>query len=276
MQEWSQLLGGDSFFEQGLAADRAGDTDSRKRGQVGSISDSAGGLPCELRKPGLSFGIQVGVGPGERAIALDIRAQDVFDAIRRESLHSIPQTQGRTLCPPASAYARYARRVEPHIECETDPLRTVSSQPVRHLSRAFYGGTANDNARDALRKQVVDGVRGAYASAYLKADSALRSERHNDAAIGKRPILGAIEIHDMQPGRAQPPIPAQQLARLTLISRLSPKVSLQQSLGAAVHVSVSGENSHHMIEACFKGVGRALRQAFRREGEELPTTKGVL
>jgi imidazoleglycerol-phosphate dehydratase / histidinol-phosphatase len=52
--------------------------------------------------------------------------------------------------------------------------------------------------------------------------------------------------------------------------------SLAESLGAAVHVSVSGENSHHMIEACFKGVGRALRQAFRREGDELPTTKGVL
>ncbi len=52
--------------------------------------------------------------------------------------------------------------------------------------------------------------------------------------------------------------------------------SLSDSLGAALHISVSGENSHHMIEACFKGTGRALRQAFRREGRELPSTKGVL
>ena len=52
--------------------------------------------------------------------------------------------------------------------------------------------------------------------------------------------------------------------------------SLAESLGAAVHVGVTGENSHHMIEACFKGVGRALRQALRRESDELPTTKGVL
>jgi imidazoleglycerol-phosphate dehydratase/histidinol-phosphatase len=52
--------------------------------------------------------------------------------------------------------------------------------------------------------------------------------------------------------------------------------SLAETLGAAVHVSVTGENSHHMIEASFKGVGRTLRQAFRREGNELPTTKGVL
>jgi len=52
--------------------------------------------------------------------------------------------------------------------------------------------------------------------------------------------------------------------------------SLADSLGAALHVSVTGENTHHMVEACFKGVGRALRQAFRREGEELPSTKGLL
>ena len=37
-----------------------------------------------------------------------------------------------------------------------------------------------------------------------------------------------------------------------------------------------GENTHHMIEACFKGVGRALRQAVRVEGTELPSSKGSL
>jgi imidazoleglycerol-phosphate dehydratase/histidinol-phosphatase len=52
--------------------------------------------------------------------------------------------------------------------------------------------------------------------------------------------------------------------------------SLADSLGAAINVSVTGENSHHMIEGCFKAVGRALRQAFRRESSELPSTKGVL
>ncbi len=52
--------------------------------------------------------------------------------------------------------------------------------------------------------------------------------------------------------------------------------SLAESLKAALHVTITGENTHHMIEACFKGVGRALRQAFRREGDELPSTKGML
>jgi imidazoleglycerol-phosphate dehydratase/histidinol-phosphatase len=52
--------------------------------------------------------------------------------------------------------------------------------------------------------------------------------------------------------------------------------SLGDALGAAIHVKVEGENTHHMIEACFKGVGRALRDAFRREHGDVPSTKGVL
>jgi imidazoleglycerol-phosphate dehydratase / histidinol-phosphatase len=52
--------------------------------------------------------------------------------------------------------------------------------------------------------------------------------------------------------------------------------SLADSLLAAVHVKVDGENSHHMVEACFKATGRALRQAVRIEGTELPSSKGVL
>jgi len=52
--------------------------------------------------------------------------------------------------------------------------------------------------------------------------------------------------------------------------------SLSTALGAAIHVDVRGENAHHMVEACFKGLGRALRQAIRLEGDGLPTTKGLL
>lgn len=37
-----------------------------------------------------------------------------------------------------------------------------------------------------------------------------------------------------------------------------------------------GENTHHKIEALFKGLARALRAAVRIEGAELPTTKGTL
>jgi imidazoleglycerol-phosphate dehydratase / histidinol-phosphatase len=52
--------------------------------------------------------------------------------------------------------------------------------------------------------------------------------------------------------------------------------SLAEHLGAAIHVSVTGEDDHHMTEACFKALGRALRQAIRVEGDAVPSTKGVL
>jgi len=31
-----------------------------------------------------------------------------------------------------------------------------------------------------------------------------------------------------------------------------------------------------MVESCFKGVGRSLREAVRREGTDIPSTKGTL
>jgi len=52
--------------------------------------------------------------------------------------------------------------------------------------------------------------------------------------------------------------------------------SLSEALGAALHIEVSGENAHHMVEACFKSTGRALRQAIRIEGDDTPSTKGTL
>jgi imidazoleglycerol-phosphate dehydratase/histidinol-phosphatase len=52
--------------------------------------------------------------------------------------------------------------------------------------------------------------------------------------------------------------------------------SFADSLGAALHLEVTGENAHHMVEACFKSVGRALRQALERGGDEMPSTKGML
>ena len=52
--------------------------------------------------------------------------------------------------------------------------------------------------------------------------------------------------------------------------------SLAESLGAALHIEITGRNTHHMIEACFKSVGRSLRQAIRVDGTALPSTKGML
>ena len=49
------------------------------------------------------------------------------------------------------------------------------------------------------------------------------------------------------------------------------------SAGLTLHVRLrTGKNTHHIIEASFKGVARALRDAVRLEGGGIPSTKGTL
>lgn len=52
--------------------------------------------------------------------------------------------------------------------------------------------------------------------------------------------------------------------------------SIADALGASIHVRVAGGNDHHKTEACFKAFGRALRPAVARDGDAMPSTKGVL
>jgi imidazoleglycerol-phosphate dehydratase len=53
-----------------------------------------------------------------------------------------------------------------------------------------------------------------------------------------------------------------------------------QAAGATLHVEILyGENTHHMVEASFKGLARALRQAISidpRKADAVPSTKGTL
>jgi imidazoleglycerol-phosphate dehydratase len=53
-----------------------------------------------------------------------------------------------------------------------------------------------------------------------------------------------------------------------------------QNAGLTLHIeNLYGENNHHIVESCFKGLARALRQAIaidpRKQGA-IPSTKGVL
>ncbi|MBT7943661.1 MAG: imidazoleglycerol-phosphate dehydratase HisB [Alphaproteobacteria bacterium] len=53
-----------------------------------------------------------------------------------------------------------------------------------------------------------------------------------------------------------------------------------QAAGITLHVeNIYGENNHHIVESCYKGLARALRQAFEidpRKSDAVPSTKGVL
>lgn len=53
-----------------------------------------------------------------------------------------------------------------------------------------------------------------------------------------------------------------------------------QNAGVTLHVeNAYGENTHHMVESCYKGLARALRDAIEQDSRiagEVPSTKGVL
>ncbi len=53
-----------------------------------------------------------------------------------------------------------------------------------------------------------------------------------------------------------------------------------QSAGVTLHVeNLYGENNHHIVESCYKGLARALKQAIDidpRQANVIPSTKGVL
>ena len=53
-----------------------------------------------------------------------------------------------------------------------------------------------------------------------------------------------------------------------------------QAAGITLHVeNIYGENTHHIVESCYKGLARALRPAIEidpRKSDEVPSTKGVL
>ncbi|MEE8623350.1 MAG: imidazoleglycerol-phosphate dehydratase, partial [Alphaproteobacteria bacterium] len=56
--------------------------------------------------------------------------------------------------------------------------------------------------------------------------------------------------------------------------------ALAQHAGLTLHIeTLYGENSHHIVESCFKGLALSLRAAVAidsRKAEEVPSTKGVL
>jgi imidazoleglycerol-phosphate dehydratase/histidinol-phosphatase len=52
--------------------------------------------------------------------------------------------------------------------------------------------------------------------------------------------------------------------------------SFSDASGANLNIKASGKNEHHKIEAIFKSWARAIKMAVKKQGDELPTTKGTL
>ncbi|MGP8008262.1 MAG: imidazoleglycerol-phosphate dehydratase, partial [Acidimicrobiales bacterium] len=88
--------------------------------------------------------------------------------------------------------------------------------------------------------------------------------------LSGRPYLAySLEFAPDTPGLGTPPFDPQLAEEFWR--------AFATAAGVTLHIRLrSGKNTHHIIEASFKGVARALRDAVRREGTGIPSTKGTL
>ena len=119
---------------------------------------------------------------------------------------------------------------------------------------------------ECLREALGDkaGVRR-FASMSLPLDEALVEVALD---LSGRPYLH----YDVEPGSeplGSPPFDPQQAEEFWRAFTMSALVTLHLDLKR-------GKNSHHILEASFKAVARALRDAVRVEGAAIPSTKGML
>jgi histidinol-phosphate/aromatic aminotransferase/cobyric acid decarboxylase-like protein/imidazoleglycerol phosphate dehydratase HisB len=115
-------------------------------------------------------------------------------------------------------------------------------------------------------------------------DTALAVGEALDSALGERRGIARY-------GSAEVPMDdALARAAVDLGGRRGAEISLEHDPGLArhmleslagaarmtLHVTATGRDDHHVAEAACKAVGRALREAVKREGRELPSTKGLM
>ncbi|HEY8724232.1 MAG TPA: aminotransferase class I/II-fold pyridoxal phosphate-dependent enzyme [Gaiellaceae bacterium] len=115
-------------------------------------------------------------------------------------------------------------------------------------------------------------------------DAALAFGEALDAALGDRAGIArygnAVVPMDDAIARATVDLGGRPFAELQLEHDPGMAVhmftSLAQAARATIHVEASGRDEHHVAEAAFKAVGRALAIAVAPAGAGIPSTKGIL
>ena len=153
-------------------------------------------------------------------------------------------------------FARHGR-VDLDVSCRGD-TRVDYHHTVEDIGIVL--GTALDQALGDKR-----GIRR-YGSMLLPMDEAL--------------VLCALDLSGRAHVVCALDIPAQKVGDFDTELAEEFFLGLARSARMTVHLRrLSGTNSHHIIEAAFKAVGRALRQAVELDGaapDEIPSTKGIL
>ena len=93
-------------------------------------------------------------------------------------------------------------------------------------------------------------------------------------------VLCAVDLSGRGSLRYSANIPSQKIGSFDTELVQEFFTALSRSAGITLHLKqLDGENSHHIVEAMFKALGRALNQAVSVDpayADEIPSTKGVL
>ena len=93
-------------------------------------------------------------------------------------------------------------------------------------------------------------------------------------------VLCAIDLSGRSCLRYNANIPSQKIGSFDTELVQEFFTALTRTAGITLHIKqLDGENSHHIVEAMFKALGRALKQAVAIDpafADEIPSTKGVL
>lgn len=93
-------------------------------------------------------------------------------------------------------------------------------------------------------------------------------------------VLVAVDISGRGSLTLDLPLPAQKVGTFDTELVEEFLIGFARHAGITLHVRlITGKNTHHIIEAAFKGIGRVLRHAVAIDPEfasEIPSSKGVL
>ena len=93
-------------------------------------------------------------------------------------------------------------------------------------------------------------------------------------------VLCAVDLSGRGTLRYTADIPSQKIGTFDTELVQDFFLALSRTAGLTLHIKqLDGENSHHIVEAMFKALGRALKQAVAIDpayADEIPSTKGVL
>jgi histidinol-phosphate aminotransferase/imidazoleglycerol-phosphate dehydratase/histidinol-phosphatase len=228
----------------------------------------------------LRRGLAVRVFPDGIRVSVRDREDDeiLLDAIARELERPSPvDGSGARTARVVRATAETAVRVRLRLDGDGRVRVATGAGIYDHLLEqlAFHGGL------DLVLEATGDLETGPHHTAE---DAALALGDALDRALGARRGIArygdAVVPMDDALARASIDLGGRPWCECSLAPELGLAAHVLQSLAQAgrlgLHVESAGADDHHVAEAAFKAVGRALRAAVRLEGAGVPSTKGLL